>query len=193
MSSAFIDLIKTMPPSNLIGYDSPLCSMMRAGGKCIVNTVTCTRNVGNADNYVNVFSFLRGFKLIGLYGIVSEACDNDDIDDFGFVVYDGANTVKLTDRDPGGLVVDNFGEGSIIAKVDDAAATAIGLNSDQVRVDETNEVRPLTSCIVGAKSGATNYLRLMYDSADAGLDMDIDVVLVYEDISDTYVSGLAIV
>jgi len=160
-------------------------------------SVSKTLIKGTEPININLFSFTGPFRFRKMWGVCTEATDSSDIDDAFFNIYDGTNTVDLSDdQSASGATLTNMTVGSVIGI--NAAAT------NDMFYQKSDQCRYLASQYAGselwqrglivAKNGVTNYVRFTYDSAaDSTLDLDIEFYIVYVDVSSDIPSALVAV
>jgi len=153
--------------------------MMRVSGRTATSTVHITTGAG-ANNSVNLFSLSGGpCKIVTFLFLITDVTNIADFQDVGVDLYDGANVVQLSLRNPGGSICNGFGLNSILI-LNAAAAVAIdALNSNQVRIASQPARNQYEEVFINPQYGSTNYIRLSYDSA--GIDITGTAGLVYVD------------
>jgi len=149
--------------------------------------VTKTLVKGAEPINVNLFSFTGPFRFRRLWGCCITATDSSDIDDAYFNIYDGTNTVDLSDGTPDGAGVTLTGitVGSVIGITDLPGVVLTYEKSNQCRYlpagKQLDEV--WQRGLVTAKNGVTNYVRFTYDSAAAStLNLVMEFQIEYVDV-----------
>lgn len=146
--------------------NSPDCMLMRTIGEIVTKTV----NITAAGATVDLFTITGGVRIFGLGGKFTDVTDVADIDGAYWDLDDGAVQADLTNS--AGTTLDGVSVDALILKVASAGTALTLLNSDQVRVDETDPKRLLYPFVVNGATGATNKIRFTYTSA-AGCDATI--------------------
>lgn len=146
------------------------CTLTSAGG--IGNILEDVSISGNGATTINLFSFEGCIELMELGLFAKTVTDSTTFSNVKFVVYDGTNTVDLTD------VVDGSGivAGTKFFKTGNASTALSMLNADQVRILESSFNKPFVEVILNAKPSVTNYVQLSF-TGDADTDITANVKL----------------
>ena len=130
---------------------------------------------------VNCFKVTGCIRLQSILLIIQTVTDATVFSDVKFTLYDGTNTVDLTDEINGSGCV----AGSKFFKGAAATEDTIFLKSDKVRMYENTDKKPLTEAFINAKSGVDNFIQLSY-TGNAATDI---VAVMYIRYTPTCTSG----
>lgn len=113
---------------------------------------------GNGAIVLNVFQVAGCVQIKDIVMIIKTVTDATTFSNVKFVLYDGTNTVDLTD------VVDGSGTvvGSKFLKSAAAGSALSHLKADQVRILESTFQKPLVEAIFNSKYGVNNYIQLSF-------------------------------
>ena len=144
------------------------CSLTNSGGIAVINEDVAIS--GDGATTINLFSFEGCIDLMEIGLLIKTVTDATTFSNVKFVVYDGTNTVDLTD------VVDGSGivTGAKFFKTG-AAGTALSLmNGGQVRILESAFNKPFVETVINGLPGTTNYVQLSF-TGDANTDITANV------------------
>lgn len=134
---------------------------------------------GNGAQTDNVFTFEGTVKIKEIIAKAVRVGDATTLSGVSFTAYDGTNTVELTDTgtplDASALAV-----GAAIFKNGAAASVAAVLKAGTA---VTATAKVAEEIILNAKAGVTNYIRFNF-TGDADTDVDFDIYIVYDKLSD---------
>lgn len=117
---------------------------------------------GDGPSSDNIFKITGLVEIQYIYGDV-ETQLNADVDDIYLDLWDGTNSVEITDNGGGGTDTDNADVGSVFAKTEIATTVISLMKSDQCRVREnTNSKKPRLPFLVSQKKDTNTYIRVVY-------------------------------
>lgn len=162
----------------MAGYNErALLKMVQFGGR-VAKKSDHTAN-GSGAQTDNVFSFAGTLKVREIAAKAERVGDSTTLSGVSFTAYDGTNTVELTDTaaalDASGLAV-----GALIFKNGAAASVAAVLKAGTA---VTATAKTTEDIVLNAKAGVTNYIRFNF-TGDAATDVDFDIYIVYDKLSD---------
>jgi hypothetical protein len=133
----------------------------------VTKTNTCNGNGAQTDN---LFSVTGTVKVLDIWGECTEATNSTDLADNSLALYDGTNTVEITD---GNAPTDCSGitAGDILYRNGASASVAIVFINDAANT-VTDVVSEDLSFIIQKKAATTTYIRHLFNG-DANTDVDI--------------------
>ena len=162
----YVTYSKTLKPN------SSACSQQTSGGKTISDADHVINGVGaQADN---LFKFTSGVHIQEITGSVTAVVDSTTLTGVKFVMFDGTNTVNITDAvNMSACIV-----GDKLFKTLSKAEPIKYLKADQCRIEESSFNKPMVESIINAKHGVDNYIQVVF-TGDASTDVTMDFCVKY--------------
>lgn len=119
-----------------------------------------TTFAGGGPGADNIFKITGSVEIRHIFGNVTIIL-SADVDNIYLALYDGTNTVEITDS--GGTDTDSADVGSFFVKTERAATAITLMKSDQCRIEEnTNANRPRLPFIVNQKKDTDTFIQIIY-------------------------------
>lgn len=157
--------------------NSPNEVLEREGVRVIFENVPITGN--NLSYNINIFKLIGSVMVLDQYAIITEAIALTNMTDVYADLWDGTNSVKLTNGNPGGMTLSAAPVGTLFTK-DLLASSPYSINTaDQCRMLEPGNRDIGRPFIVTQKNGVNTYIRFNY-TTNTNLDMKMTVYFKYK-------------
>lgn len=171
------DLVAARDTTLSYDFNSALYSIYRNSGVSITKEIHV--QVGPGNVFGNYAEFTGHIRVLNQFAIITEITTLNNATDIYVTAHDGITEVNLTAGNPGGFVLSGATVGTMFLKDQVASQAGTVLDADQVRISEPPNRLAGSPFTLGAKNGATNYIRLYLSTTDNPVDFKAQVYFEY--------------